>query len=228
MDAEIPLSYLDPKLQEVVDRFEPFGEGNPPLSFLTRGLRVAHCELIGRREACHLKLLFEAGKVKWPAVYWNAAQRFPGEFGDRGLRGRRLQAGQEHVGRGREPAAHRPRPEKIMIPVLILLLLAGPACGETILLSRPRAAVCVASPDAEYVLEQGELKPVRGFFAFSPPGEPPLQPAITTPGQAFPGDMVRVRVRSAEPLDSLVVLLTDMKSRQVSRTSVFRLDDGDG
>ena len=115
-----------------------------------------------------------------------------------------------------------------MIPVLILLLLAGPACGETILLSQPRAAVCVASPDAEYVLEQGELKPVRGFFAFSPPGEPPLQPAITTPGQAFPGDMVRVRVRSAEPLESLVVLLTDMKSRQVSRTSVFRLETGTG
>ena len=75
-----PLSYLDPKLQKVVDMFEPFGEGNPHLSFLTRGLRVAHCELIGRRDLSHLKLLFDAGKVKWPAVYWNAAQRFPGEF----------------------------------------------------------------------------------------------------------------------------------------------------
>jgi single-stranded-DNA-specific exonuclease len=81
IDAEIPLAYLEPKLQEVVDRFEPYGEGNPPLAFLTRGLRVSHCELIGRREATHLKLLFDAGKVKWPAVFWNAASRFPGEFG---------------------------------------------------------------------------------------------------------------------------------------------------
>lgn len=81
IDAEIPLSYLVPELQKVVDLFEPYGEGNPPLSLLTRGIRVVHCELIGRREASHLKLLFEAGKVKWPAVYWNAAQRFPGEFG---------------------------------------------------------------------------------------------------------------------------------------------------
>jgi single-stranded-DNA-specific exonuclease len=81
IDAEIPLSYLAPELQKVVDLFEPYGEGNPPLSLLTRGIRVVHCELIGRREASHLKLLFEAGKVKWPAVYWNAAQRFPGEFG---------------------------------------------------------------------------------------------------------------------------------------------------
>lgn len=81
IDAEIPLAYLEPKLQDVVDRFEPYGEGNPQLAFLTRGLRVAHCELIGRREVSHLKLLFDAGKLKWPAVYWNAAQRFPGEFG---------------------------------------------------------------------------------------------------------------------------------------------------
>jgi single-stranded-DNA-specific exonuclease len=60
--------------------FEPFGEGNPPLSFLSRGLKVAHCELIGRRELNHLRLLFDAGRTKWPAVYWNAASRFPGEF----------------------------------------------------------------------------------------------------------------------------------------------------
>ncbi len=81
IDAEIPVSYLAPELEKVVDLFEPYGEANPPLSFLTRGVRIAHCELIGRREASHLKLLFEVGKVKWPAVFWNAAQRFPGEFG---------------------------------------------------------------------------------------------------------------------------------------------------
>ena len=80
IDAEIPLTYLSPDLIRVVDLFEPFGEGNPPLSFLSRGLKVAHCELIGRRELNHLKLLFDAGKTKWPAVYWNAASKFPGEF----------------------------------------------------------------------------------------------------------------------------------------------------
>ncbi len=80
IDAEIPLTYLSPDLIRVVDLFEPFGEGNPPLSFLSRGLKVAHCELIGRRELNHLKLLFDAGKTKWPAVYWNAAAKFPGEF----------------------------------------------------------------------------------------------------------------------------------------------------
>jgi single-stranded-DNA-specific exonuclease len=43
-------------------------------------MRVAHCELIGRKDLNHLKLLLEAGPTKWPAVYWNAAARFPGEF----------------------------------------------------------------------------------------------------------------------------------------------------
>ena len=80
VDAEIPLSFLSPDLQKTVDLFEPYGEGNPPLVFLTRGMRVAHCELIGRKDLNHLKLLLEAGATKWPAVYWNAAPRFPGEF----------------------------------------------------------------------------------------------------------------------------------------------------
>ncbi len=80
IDAEIPISRLTPDIVRIVDLFEPYGEGNPPLSLLTRGVRIAGCELIGRKELSHLKLLFEAGKIKWPAVYWNAAARFPGDF----------------------------------------------------------------------------------------------------------------------------------------------------
>lgn len=80
IDAEVPVGYLTPDLVKVVDLFEPYGEGNPHLLFLTRGLKVAQCELIGRKDLSHLKLLFDAGKSRWPAVYWNAAGRFPGDF----------------------------------------------------------------------------------------------------------------------------------------------------
>lgn len=80
IDAEIPVTFLSPDLQKTVDLFEPYGEGNPPLIFLTRGIRIAQCELIGKKELNHLKLLFDAGKTRWPAVYWNAASRYPGEF----------------------------------------------------------------------------------------------------------------------------------------------------
>jgi single-stranded-DNA-specific exonuclease len=80
IDAEIPPGFLSPDLQKTVDLFEPYGEGNPPLTFLTRGMRISQCELIGRKDLNHLKLLLDSGKNRWPAVYWNAASRFPGEF----------------------------------------------------------------------------------------------------------------------------------------------------
>lgn len=80
IDAEVPPAYLTPDLVKVVDLFEPYGEGNPHLLFLTRGLKIAQCELIGRRDLSHLKLLFDAGASRWPGMYWNAADRFPGDF----------------------------------------------------------------------------------------------------------------------------------------------------
>jgi single-stranded-DNA-specific exonuclease len=80
IDAEIPATFLSPDLQKTVDLFEPYGEGNPPLTFLTRGMRISQCELIGKKDLNHLKLLLDSGKARWPAVYWNAASRFPGEF----------------------------------------------------------------------------------------------------------------------------------------------------
>jgi single-stranded-DNA-specific exonuclease len=80
VDAEIPTAYLAPSLQKVVDLFEPCGEANPPLTFMTTGMKILHCDLIGRKALSHLKLLLGAGKLKWPAVFWNAAGRFPGDF----------------------------------------------------------------------------------------------------------------------------------------------------
>ncbi|HVO37887.1 MAG TPA: single-stranded-DNA-specific exonuclease RecJ [Spirochaetia bacterium] len=80
IDAEIPIAHLTPDIVRTVDLFEPYGEGNKPLSFLTRGVKIVSCELIGRKELSHLKLLFEAGRTRWPAVFWNAAAKFPGEF----------------------------------------------------------------------------------------------------------------------------------------------------
>ncbi len=80
IDAEIPPTFLSPDLQKTVDLFEPYGEGNPPLVFMTRGMRISQCELIGKKDLNHLKLLLDSGKNRWPAVYWNAASRFPGEF----------------------------------------------------------------------------------------------------------------------------------------------------
>ena len=85
IDAELPLSYLSPDIFTLIDRFEPYGEGNTPLTFLTRGLKIDDIFLMGKPEAKHVKLTLDAGKYKWPGVYWQAAEKVKKEFdtGDR-------------------------------------------------------------------------------------------------------------------------------------------------
>jgi single-stranded-DNA-specific exonuclease len=75
IDAEIPLSFMTPELLSVIETFEPFGEENPPIVLLSRGLKVASLDLIGRREQNHVRILFDTGTYKFPAVFWNAADR---------------------------------------------------------------------------------------------------------------------------------------------------------
>jgi len=80
IDAELPTGYLNPDLIKTVEMFEPYGEGNPPLVFLCKGVQIENMELMGKGEQKHLRLLFNAGKYKWPAVYWNAAERANRDF----------------------------------------------------------------------------------------------------------------------------------------------------
>ena len=79
-DAEIPHSYLTPDLLKVTDLFEPYGEGNPQLLFFSRRLRIVGADIIGKGEKKHLKLVLSGGKHKWPAMFWNAAQRLGTDF----------------------------------------------------------------------------------------------------------------------------------------------------
>jgi single-stranded-DNA-specific exonuclease len=80
VDAEVPPAYLNPELIKVVETFEPYGEGCPPLVFLTRGARIEQLEIVGRKEPAHVKMLLAADRYKWPAVYWNAAPRAGKDF----------------------------------------------------------------------------------------------------------------------------------------------------
>jgi single-stranded-DNA-specific exonuclease len=83
IDARLPLNYLNtdiPETLKTVDRFEPYGEENRPLIFLAEGLRISDLNLMGKPEAKHVKLTLDAGKNKWPAKYWNAADKVKREF----------------------------------------------------------------------------------------------------------------------------------------------------
>jgi single-stranded-DNA-specific exonuclease len=80
IDAELPLSYLNPDIFALVDRFEPYGKENDTLTFLARKLRIADISLMGKPEAKHVKLTLDTGSYKWPAVYWQASEKVKRDF----------------------------------------------------------------------------------------------------------------------------------------------------
>jgi len=80
IDAELPLSYLNPEIFTLLDRFEPFGEGNEPITFLARNIKISEISLMGKPEAKHVKLILDTQSHKWPAVYWQAAEKARRDF----------------------------------------------------------------------------------------------------------------------------------------------------
>ena len=79
IDAEIPPDYLKPDLLAIVDDFEPYGEGNRELTFMSKNLRIADTMTIGKEQQ-HLKLTFDLGKTKWPALFWGGAEFLHRDF----------------------------------------------------------------------------------------------------------------------------------------------------
>jgi single-stranded-DNA-specific exonuclease len=80
IDAEIPCTYLKPELFSIVRMFQPFGEGNPALLFLTKGVSVESCEVVGKKEQVHLKLLLNTGSFRFPAMIWNGVDLYKQRF----------------------------------------------------------------------------------------------------------------------------------------------------
>lgn len=84
IDAELPVKYLKPELEEVVHRFEPYGQQNRELRFLARRMVLEEAQYIGRDQD-HLRMLLAGGGYRWPAVCWGGAERYPRDVavGDR-------------------------------------------------------------------------------------------------------------------------------------------------
>jgi len=82
IDAELPHDYLSPDVLKLVDKFEPYGKGNEQLVFLSNKLTIKEINFIGKPEQKHIKMTLDAGKYKWPALYWESAERVMNkEFG---------------------------------------------------------------------------------------------------------------------------------------------------
>jgi len=80
IDAELPHEFLKPDLTELTERFEPYGEENRPLVFLSKEVPIVDAQIVGKTEQTHLKLTLDFGKHKWPAMFWKGAERLERDF----------------------------------------------------------------------------------------------------------------------------------------------------
>ena len=80
IDAELPHEYLKPELLNLVDKFEPFGLGMPPICFSAKRIKILNASIIGKTEPLHLKLNLDCGRFKWNGLYWRAADKLNKEF----------------------------------------------------------------------------------------------------------------------------------------------------
>ena len=75
VDAEIPPEHLTPDSFKIIDTFEPFGSESPELLLMTRGIKLIDTMVLGKKEPHHLKLVFDTGNNKIPAMFWGQAER---------------------------------------------------------------------------------------------------------------------------------------------------------
>lgn len=80
VDAELPAEYITKDLPELVARFEPFGAENKELVFASRALPVQDAASLGKTEKRHLKLVFDCGACKFPAMFWGEGERLNRDF----------------------------------------------------------------------------------------------------------------------------------------------------
>jgi single-stranded-DNA-specific exonuclease len=72
IDAQVDLAGLDWDMMRFIQRLAPFGTGNPPPTFLSRGVRVVDRRLVGDN---HLRLKLHDGRLTWPAVGFGMGER---------------------------------------------------------------------------------------------------------------------------------------------------------
>lgn len=80
VDAELPVKLMTPELIKVVEKFEPYGEGNQPLVFMLRNAVISGMSIIGKTEQQHIKMTVDTGGNSWPAIFWRAAERADRDF----------------------------------------------------------------------------------------------------------------------------------------------------
>jgi single-stranded-DNA-specific exonuclease len=74
IDTELPLGCLRGDDIRWLQRFQPYGQGNPEPTFLSRGVSVVEARLLGNNGQ-HLRLKLKDGPVTWPAIAFDMGER---------------------------------------------------------------------------------------------------------------------------------------------------------
>ncbi len=74
IDAEIPLSTLTGDNINLIQQLEPFGQGNPYPTFLTKRVEVRECRNFGNSNN-YLNLKLQQGNISWRAVDFHSQTR---------------------------------------------------------------------------------------------------------------------------------------------------------
>ena len=73
IDAEIPPDHFSENIFNIVQWFEPYGQGNPPITFLTKGVEVQDMVLFGKEDQ-HVKLILQFATYRVPTIVWNGSE----------------------------------------------------------------------------------------------------------------------------------------------------------
>lgn len=75
VDAELPPAFFTPGVFELLDTFEPYGSENAELMFMTSKIKLSDAMIVGKKDPTHLKLIFDTGEFKIPAMFWGQGER---------------------------------------------------------------------------------------------------------------------------------------------------------
>jgi len=78
IDAEWPLSDLRSQEIRWMGKLAPFGQGNPDVTLLSRGVTVVDSKEVGE-EGRHLRLKLRQGNLVWPAIAFGWEGDVPAE-----------------------------------------------------------------------------------------------------------------------------------------------------
>ena len=75
IDAEISKEHMSVQVFDLLEKFEPYGSDNSELIFISRNIPICDGMAVGKKDPTSLKLVFDYGKIKIPAMFWGQGNR---------------------------------------------------------------------------------------------------------------------------------------------------------